>query len=56
MSLFIFLCYRQQCVCEYMFAGQGHPVTREDMESDSVLHILPLVSCALLLPQLLFGL
>lgn len=44
------------CMREWMSGGQGHPVTREDAQSDGVLHLLPLVSSSLELPQLLSAL
>lgn len=41
-ALYIFL--PGVCVRELMSGEQGHPVTREDTQSDGVLYLLPLVS------------
>lgn len=40
-GLYIFLSETAVCMREWMSGGQGHPVTREDAQSDSVLHFLP---------------
>lgn len=46
-ALYIFLSDTAVCKREWMSGGRGHPVTREDAQSDGVLHLLPLVSSSL---------